>query len=83
METRLLNGAIELDDGADLARRARQVPNKPGELQIQVTPVDGQVQLDFGTPVEWLRLTPAMARKLADDLLSAANRAARIVLAGG
>jgi hypothetical protein len=83
METRLIHGGSLEVGPTDPGVRARLIPNKPGELKIYVTPVEGLVQVDFGTPVEWLKLTPEMAKKLADDLVSAAGRAAGIVLAGG
>ena len=56
-------------------------PATPDELRITVTPVAGTIHVDFGRAVWWLHLTPEMARKLSDDLLSAASRAAPITLA--
>ena len=56
-------------------------PAAADELRVTVTPVAGTVHVDFGRAVWWLTLTPEMARKLSDDLLSAASRAATIILA--
>jgi hypothetical protein len=56
-------------------------PTQPNELRILITPVEGKVQMEFGRDIGWLQLTPEQARDMADNLLSAANRAAQIILA--
>lgn len=84
MEERLIGGATA-DDLAipTLLAPAPVAPVAPPhdrELRVAVTPVEGQVQVDFGRAVWWVRLTPAMALALADDLRCAAERARAIVL---
>jgi len=56
-------------------------PTQPNELRILITPVEGKVQMEFGRDIGWLQLTPEQARDMADNLLGAASRAARIILA--
>jgi hypothetical protein len=50
-------------------------PDDEGELRYAVTATDGKVILAFGTPVEWIGMTPRMARRLADALNKWASEA--------
>jgi hypothetical protein len=43
-------------------------PDDEGELRYAVTASGGKVILAFGTPVEWIGMTPRMAHQLADAL---------------
>jgi len=43
-------------------------PDDEGELRYAVTASGGKVVLAFGTPVEWIGMTPRMAHQLADAL---------------
>ena len=43
-------------------------PDDEGELRFAVTASGGKVILAFGTPVEWIGMTPRMAHQLADAL---------------
>src|SRR5262245_43298133 len=43
-------------------------PDDEGELRYAVTASGGKVILAFGTPVEWIGMTPRMAHELADAL---------------
>src|SRR5262245_51172100 len=43
-------------------------PEDEGELRYAVTTSGGKVILAFGTPVEWIGMTPRMAHQLADAL---------------
>jgi len=43
-------------------------PDDEGELRYAVTASGGKVILAFGTPVEWIGMTPRMAHRLADAL---------------
>ena len=43
-------------------------PDDEGELRYAVTASGGKVILAFGTPVEWIGMTPRMAQQLADAL---------------
>jgi hypothetical protein len=43
-------------------------PDDEGELRYAVTASGGKVIVAFGTPVEWIGMTPRMAHQLADAL---------------
>src|SRR2546428_1856537 len=43
-------------------------PDDEAELRYAVTASGGKVILAFGTPVEWIGMTPRMAHQLADAL---------------
>ena len=43
-------------------------PDDEGELRYAVTASGGKVIPAFGTPVEWIGMTPRMAHRLADAL---------------
>ena len=43
-------------------------PDDEGELRYAVTASGGKVIVAFGTLVEWIGMTPRMARQLADAL---------------
>ena len=43
-------------------------PDDEGELRYAVTASGGKVILAFGTPVEWIGMTPRIAHRLADAL---------------
>ena len=50
-------------------------PDDEGELRCAVTASGGKVILAFGTPVEWIGMTPRMAQQLADALNKWASEA--------
>jgi hypothetical protein len=50
-------------------------PDDAGELRYAVTASGGKVILAFGTPVEWIGMTPRMAQRLADALNKWASEA--------
>src|SRR5438093_1060235 len=43
-------------------------PDDEGELRFAVSAVGGKVVLAFGKQIEWIGLTPKIARELADAL---------------
>lgn len=43
-------------------------PDDKGELRFAITSIGGKVIVTFGTPVEWLGLTPRIARQFAQAL---------------
>lgn len=49
-------------------------PSDEGELRFGVTHRSGNVILEFGKPIEWLGLPPAMARELASVLILHAGK---------
>src|SRR5262249_15394375 len=60
-----------------------RTPDDEGELRYAVTASGGKVILAFGTPVEWIGMTPRMAHQLADALNKWAGETRSLPRAGG
>lgn len=71
LDTSSFRGAIGQPPATPLAG------DDDGPLQFAIGDVDGQVVIDFGTPVKWLGLPPQQAAKLASLLLRRARHVAK------
>jgi len=49
-------------------------PDDEGGLQIAIAGKDGQVFIEFGSPVAWLAFPPEQAKEFANKIIEHANR---------
>jgi hypothetical protein len=63
--------------------RLTRPPDPPGEMAINLTVLDGQIVVDFGRAIQWVKLSPEEAVKLAAGLGEAVRTARTIHVVGG
>lgn len=50
-------------------------PDPPGQLAVLLTVIDGEIVMDLGRAVWWVKFSPDQTEKLANEMLAAVRSA--------